>query len=93
MNSGANDTQFHSLPIETPLGTAQVNMPVEKPVIACILRAIMADPMLAHNPSHLFDECIKIFMSSNFKNNKCSFINNYSIERFKVKFNNTFLKE
>ena len=66
MNSGANDTQFHSLPIETPLGTAQVNMPVEKPVIACILRAGLP---LQKGVINVFDRLDMAFVSAYRKHN------------------------
>jgi uracil phosphoribosyltransferase len=57
---------FHAVPVETPLGTAIVDMPIEEPVIACILRAGLP---LQKGIMNVFDRSDMAFVSAYRKHN------------------------
>lgn len=57
---------FHSVPIQTPLGAAYVDMPLEEPVIACILRAGLP---LQKGIMNVFDKSDMAFVSAFRKHN------------------------
>ena len=58
---------FHTVPTETPLGTAHIEVPIEDPVIACILRAGLP---LQKGVMNVFDKSDMAFVSAYRKHNE-----------------------